>query len=417
MAHQSLNETTTSHTAANILIVEDDVVAATLLKKTLKDLGHKVVGVAVEGKRAIEMARETKPNLMMVDYQLEDDLSGADVTRQVLEEQSLAVIFVTSQSDQETLRIIADTNPNGYILKPFDRKEIGMIINTVLEKYNQQRILNSLNQELGLKVEMTTEELKASLEKLRIEVAMRKETELKLQDALRREQQLSDIKSHLASSISDELETPLTSILSSTQLLLMHQENKKDLIDHSKHLRKIEQAAIQLKKLLNDMKAMDNAGLRTTGQEESIVETAEFLKKIIEEVQNNIQAEVEFKLQFHNIPRTISTYASMLSEILQNLATNAANYSAERATVLVNVTGTRGALSFEFVDSGIGIPQKEQKNIMNYFYRASNVAEVPGSGLGLAIANKFATILNAELSFESKVDSGSVFRLELPLNQ
>ena len=48
------------------------------------DLGHSVVGVAVEGKRAIELARETRPQLMMVDYQLEDELNGADVTKQVL---------------------------------------------------------------------------------------------------------------------------------------------------------------------------------------------------------------------------------------------------------------------------------------------------------------------------------------------
>ena len=100
-------------TTTDILIVEDDIVAATLLKKTLIDLGHSVVGVAVEGKRAIEMARQKRPQLMMVDYQLEDDLNGADVTRQVLEEQNLAVIYVTSKSDKETLDAIAETNPNG----------------------------------------------------------------------------------------------------------------------------------------------------------------------------------------------------------------------------------------------------------------------------------------------------------------
>jgi signal transduction histidine kinase len=402
-------------TTTDILIVEDDIVAATLLKKTLVDLGHSVVGVAMEGRHAIQMAREKQPQLMMVDYQLEDDLNGADVTRKVMEEQSVAVIYVTSKSDKETLDSIAQTNPDGYILKPFNRKEIGMVINTVLEKFNQQRILNSLNTELGLKVEMTNEELKKSLDKLQIEVELRKEAEVRLKEALKREKEFSDIKSRLAASISHEFKTPLTSILSSTQILQMRNEGSANEEANNKHLMRIEESTIHLKKILSNILYIENSGLEDAGNSETIIELKDFVETVISEVSNEFAESSPVTLNIHNAPETISTYAELLKQILINLTSNAIKYSPKSSPVAVNVTGKRDELIFEFIDQGIGIPKEDHKHLFQYFFRAKNTSTIGGNGLGLAITKNFATIINADLTFVSEQNKGTTFTLRLPI--
>lgn len=403
--------------STDILIVEDDIVAATLLKKTLLDLGHSVVGVAVEGKRAIELARETKPQLMMVDYQLEDELNGADVTRQVLEEQSLAVIYVTSKSDKETLDAISKTNPNGYILKPFNRKEIGMVINTVLEKYERQEFLSSINEELGLQVEMTNEELKESLAALKVEVALRKEAEQRLQEALKREKEFSDIKSRLASSISHEFKTPLTAILSSTQILQMHNEGSEAESSNARHLDRIEDAAMHLKKILSNILFIEKSGLQDAGNSETSIELKEFLQVVIGDIKNGYSKCPEIKLNVTNIPTKVSLYGELLKQILINLLSNAIKYSPDLRPIIVDVTGKKDELIFDITDQGIGIPAKDQQRLYDYFFRATNVGTINGNGIGLAVTKNFVSIMNGDLSFTSKEGKGTTFRLSLPLKK
>ena len=403
--------------STDILIVEDDIVAATLLKKTLLDLGHSVVGVAVEGKRAIELARETKPQLMMVDYQLEDELNGADVTRKVLEEQSLAVIYVTSKSDKETLDAISKTNPNGYILKPFNRKEIGMVINTVLEKYEHQEFLSTINEELGLQVEMTNEELKESLAALRVEVELRKEAEKRLQEALKREKEFSDIKSRLAASISHEFKTPLTAILSSTQILQMLNEGADNEATNAKHLHRVEDAAMHLKKILSNMLFIEKSGLQDAGNSETVIELKEFVQVVVGDIKNSYTSSPEIKLNITNIPQKVSLYAELLKQILINLVSNAIKYSPELRPIVVSVTGKRDELIFEVIDQGMGIPSRDQHKLYDYFFRASNVGTIKGNGIGLAVTKNFVSIMNGELSFVSKEGKGSTFRLTLPLKK
>ena len=402
-------------TATDILIVEDDIVAATLLKKTLTDLGHSVVGVAVEGKRAIELARQKRPQLMMVDYQLEDELNGADVTRKVMEEQSIAVIHVTSKSDRETLEAIAETNPNGYILKPFNRKEIGMVINTVLEKFNHERMLNSLNEELGLKVETTDAELKKSLEALKVEIELRKIAEKKLKNSLKREKEFSDIKSRLAASVSHEFKTPLTSILSSTQILQMRHEGQENVEANLKHLQRIEEAALHLKSIISNILFIENSGVQDAGDSLSEIVLHDFIDNIIQDVNYGFAQPTEVLLEVNNTPETLQTSAELLKQILTNLVSNAIKYSPAKTPVFVNVFGSTDSLIIEVADQGIGIPEKDQKHLFDYFFRAKNVKQIKGNGLGLAVSKNFAQIMGAQLNFKSQEGKGSTFTLKLPL--
>lgn len=398
----------------DILIVEDDIVAASLLKKTLIDLGHNVIGVEVEGERAIAMATEKKPELMMVDFQLEGQLNGADVTRGVLETHNTAIIYVTSKSDRQTLKIIAETNPHGYILKPFNRQEIGMVIDTVLKKFREETELNTKNQELGMAVEMTNDELKKSLVELEKEIELRKIAEQQLTEALQREKEFSNIKSRLAQSISHEFKMPLTSILSSTEILkLKFEESDDESLD--KHLGRISEGTLLLKKILSNILFLEKSGVEGTGNSPSSIEVKGFVEDIIEDVKREVKKCPEIELHTYDTPVSVKVYAELLKQVVGNLTSNAAKYSSGKGPVVINLFGKKDQLLFEFIDNGIGIPDEDQPHLFEYFFRAKNVKKIEGSGVGLAITKNFAGLLGADISFESKENMGTKFNLKLPL--
>ncbi len=409
-----MEKLTKMQSRTNILIVEDDIVAASLLKKTLIDLGHDVVGVEVEGKKAIAKALEKKPELMMVDFQLEGNLNGADVTRSVLEKHNTSVIYVTSKSDRQTLKLIAETNPHGYILKPFNRKEIGMVIDTVLKKFREETQLSTQNQELGLAVEMTTDELKKSLKELEKEVELRKKAEDQLTQALQREKEFNNIKSRLAKSISHEFKMPLTSILSSIEILKLRFEETKD-ESINKHLGRVAEGTLHLKKILSNILFLEKSGIEGAENSPSTIEVKSFTQEIIDDVKSEIKKCPDIILNYYDTPDSISVYAEILKQVVGNLASNAAKYSSGKEPVVINLIGKQDQLCFEFIDDGIGIPEDDQPHLFEYFFRAKNVKEIEGSGIGLAVTKNFAGLLGAEISFESKENIGTKFILTLPL--
>ncbi len=399
------------NTTTEILIIEDDIVAASLLKKTLIDLGHTVVGTAASGKKALEIARKKKPQLMMVDFELEDNMTGAEVTKEILQEQSLASIFITSKSDSKTLKSISETNPHGYILKPFNRKEIGMIIDTVVKKFNEEKERTAENQELGRTVEMTHEELKNSLLELKKEVELRKLAEKELNQALTREREFNSIKSKIARNISSEFMTPLTSLLSSTEIIKLKLNGSTD-EQTKKHLERISESTLLLKDVLSNVQFLENNSDQPSSSP-SIVNLKSLVEQVIGDIRNDTEYCPIIKLNTLITSEETEVYSELLKKILYNLLSNAVKYSMNKA-VAVNLVEKNHKLQIEIVDHGLGIPQQDQEHIFEHFFRSDNVRQIKGRGMGLSIAKNLATLLEAELSFESQEGVGTKFSLILP---
>jgi signal transduction histidine kinase len=107
---------------------------------------------------------------------------------------------------------------------------------------------------------------------------------------------------------------------------------------------------------------------------------------------------------------------TMLKNILDCLLANAIEYSYAKNAVYLEAEEKEGVVVFSVRDSGIAIPQDEQKHIFERFFRASNAKKVKteGTGLGLAIASKLTEKINGRIWFESKEGKGTVFYLEVP---
>jgi len=109
----------------NILIVEDEVIAANYLKEMISNAGYRVVGTVGTGKGAIELARTRKPDLILMDIMLKDAISGVDAAVEIrFHNRECCIVFLTSYSDEEMIETAIEASACGYFLKPYNQEEI-----------------------------------------------------------------------------------------------------------------------------------------------------------------------------------------------------------------------------------------------------------------------------------------------------
>lgn len=118
-----------------ILVVEDSVITSTLIKKTLLDLGYKVLAVADNGPDAIQKARELRPDLILMDIILKGSMTGIDAAREIRKSTGTPVIYLTAQSDDATIRDAIMTDPFGYLIKPLEERSLQTSIQMALYKH------------------------------------------------------------------------------------------------------------------------------------------------------------------------------------------------------------------------------------------------------------------------------------------
>lgn len=110
--------------AHNVLIVEDDAIIAEDLRDILESQGYNITGVASNADRAIELLNFRLPDIVLLDITLKQNSSGLDVARAINKEYHIPFIYITSYSDQKTVDEAIGTDPSGYIVKPFQSKDI-----------------------------------------------------------------------------------------------------------------------------------------------------------------------------------------------------------------------------------------------------------------------------------------------------
>lgn len=124
-----------------ILIVEDEGVVALDLKLNLQSLGYAVVGVVASAEKAIELAAQERPNLILMDVRLQGPMDGIEAAAAIRRLHDVPVIFLTSHSDTGTVQRAARTAAYGYLTKPYQIKELHAGIEIALTKARMERQL------------------------------------------------------------------------------------------------------------------------------------------------------------------------------------------------------------------------------------------------------------------------------------
>lgn len=157
-----------------ILIVEDEFVVANALRLTLEQAGYMVTGIAATAEEADEQLQNEKPDFVLLDIQLEGKRSGIDLAK-VLNEKNIAFIYLSANSSQKTLEEAKETDPYGFLVKPFREKDL--LVTLDIAWYRQKNALESrLQQEVLLQkhlAEISNENSDARQKLLKVAQAIR----------------------------------------------------------------------------------------------------------------------------------------------------------------------------------------------------------------------------------------------------
>ncbi|OPY37054.1 MAG: two-component response regulator [Methanoregula sp. PtaU1.Bin051] len=118
---------------ATVLIVEDDKDVAYIMTHTVNRLGFSVVGNEDTGERAIKVAEELKPDIVLMDIKLNGEMDGIETAEKLGRDYKIPVIYITAMTDDKTLERIAASAPYGFILKPFRDEELRAVIEIALD--------------------------------------------------------------------------------------------------------------------------------------------------------------------------------------------------------------------------------------------------------------------------------------------
>ena len=126
---------------ARLLIVEDEGIVALNIQRRLEGLGYNVVANVASGEQVIAVVEETRPELVLMDIKLEGKVDGIEAAAQIRDQFQIPVVYLTAYTNEETLNRAKLTEPYGYILKPFEARDLATTIEVALYKYQMEQQL------------------------------------------------------------------------------------------------------------------------------------------------------------------------------------------------------------------------------------------------------------------------------------
>ncbi len=360
---------------AKLLIVEDEEIVAFDIESTLKGLGYAVPAIVSSGEDAIAYAAKIQPDLVLMDIMLKGSMDGIEAANEIRSHFKIPVVYLTAHADLSTLERAKITEPFGYLLKPFEEKELQTVIEIALSRH---------------------------------------QAEEKMREALEKEKEISEVKSQFINTASHEFRTPLTTIQFSIALLEHH---CRDVMDDkkSKHFQQIKISLERMTQLVEDVLLIGKDDAGKLEFKPAPLDLAEFCQNLVEELQLNAGNQHIISYTSQGKFANACMDENLLRKILTNLLSNAIKYSPEGGTVFFELSYNNEAVRFRIQDKGLGISLKDQQKLFEPFYRADNASQIKGTGLGLSIVKKCVEVHRGQIVVDSKVGLGTTFTVTLPL--
>ncbi len=249
------------------------------------------------------------------------------------------------------------------------------------------------------------------------DISERKNAQEKIERALEKERELGDLKSRFVSMASHEFRTPLSTIQSSVEILSMQSEGFGPDIQElfKKHVKRIKNEIGRMTDLMNDVLNMGRLEAGRVEFRPTETDVVKLIEELKENYFSNLPSERELEIEVSGIPVNLAADSKLLSHALKNLISNAFKYSENRPNPKVCIQFNDEEVQIQVIDYGIGIPEKEKESLFHSFYRASNTSNISGTGLGLVITRQFIELHNGTITFTSTENTGTTFRISLPL--
>lgn len=228
--------------------------------------------------------------------------------------------------------------------------------------------------------------------------------------------ELNELKSYFVSSVSHDLQTPLTSIKMFAELLREKENISTD--EKNEFLEIIKGESDRLSRLINNV--LDFSKVERGAKEYSFTNIN--LVEIVKEVMGLMEYQFKYysfsiQLNVHDQDLTINADKDALQSAFINILSNSIKYSDKIKEIKVDIIKEKTTAVIRFMDKGVGINKKDQQKIFDTFFRSSDekVKSMGGAGLGLTLVNHVVKSHNGGIAVESEAGKGSVFTLTFPL--
>ncbi|MBI1769956.1 MAG: tetratricopeptide repeat protein [Bacteroidetes bacterium] len=228
--------------------------------------------------------------------------------------------------------------------------------------------------------------------------------------------ELNEEKNDLIGIVAHDLKSPLNQISGMLEIIKLTTKDQPE--EQQSYTSQMEKAANRLKNMVTkilDVSAIESKALNITLERINITEALDEIVNRFGDIaaKKNISIKKEFE---SGIP-SIESDMGYVSEVLENLMSNAVKYSPLGKQVTIKLSQQGGFVRIEFIDQGQGINQKDMKNLFGKYHKltARPTAGEDSTGLGLSIVKKYILALNGRVWCESEEGKGSDFIVELPV--
>lgn len=127
-----------------ILVVEDEELVAQDIKVILEDLGYQVPAMVASGEEAVKKVKKINPDSVLIDIMLEGKMDGIEAAEKIKELYDIPIVYITAYGNEEVVQRAKKTEPHGYILKPFQEKELQISLEMALYKHEAEKTRKQL---------------------------------------------------------------------------------------------------------------------------------------------------------------------------------------------------------------------------------------------------------------------------------
>lgn len=228
-----------------------------------------------------------------------------------------------------------------------------------------------------------------------------------------REHQQNELKTRFVSATSHEFRTPLTTILSSSQMLTTYGE-RWDAERRMTHFERITTAAQHMTEMLEELLLIGRAEMGVLTAHPVEIDLRDFSKNLIETLSRAAGRHGAIELTASGDAKA-HLDRRLLTHVLGNLLENALKYSEPDTKVGLALSVARDGLRCVVSDSGVGIPEHDIPRLFDSFYRGQNVGATAGSGLGLAVVKRAVDVQGGTIEVKSECGRGTSVHVWLPL--
>lgn len=226
--------------------------------------------------------------------------------------------------------------------------------------------------------------------------------------------EINELKQKFLSVTAHDFRTPLNTITLATELLESHYDSlsRQDIFSQ---LTAIKTAATYMNTIINDFLAVEKIEQHKDEPEVAGFDLKDFTQSVIAVMKQQTKHWQDIKYQHAGASSQVALNKNMLQHCLTNLISNAIKYSdvADHIEVGTEIVGDMCMIWVK--DYGIGIPDKEKKNLFEPFFRASNASGIEGTGLGLNIVKRYTELMGGSVEVKSDKKKGTIFTLVFPL--